>query len=141
MITIKKVKPLFNGIITTLNKYNDDQTIAGTSLVDVTKVAGTIKEYQTVVAIGPSVRGIEVGDTVFINPSRYAVKKHQEGTLKDGVITDNPVIKYNFNIIDIDGVPHLHIYDSDIFYVAEVEEFNENPTIVEDIKPPIIGVC
>ena len=138
MITrIKSIKPMFNGIVTTCNKYAKDQLLAGTNLVDTTK-ADTIKEYQTVVAVGPMVRGIEVGDTVFINPKRYAVKKHKEGTLKDGIITDNPTVGYNFTIVQINDVPHLYIQDGDIDYVAEVEEFEENPTIVTEKNNSII---
>lgn len=128
IVTIKKVKPMFNGLITTMNKYGNDQKIKGTDLIDSSK-ANSVKEYQTVVAIGPMVRGIEVGDTVFINPKRYAVMKHKPGTLKDGVIEDNPVIGYNFDIIDIDGVDHLYLQDGDIKFVAEIEEFNENPLV------------
>lgn len=134
--TIKKIKPLFNMLVVTCNKYDDNKRLAGTSLIDATKV-NTVKEYQTVVAIGPSVRGIEVGDTVYINPSRYAVKKHQEGSLKDGVITDNPVIGYNFNLIDIDGETHMMLYDNDIMYVAEVEEFNPTPSIYVPESPKL----
>lgn len=135
--TIKKIKPMFNMLVTTCNKYDDKKKLAGTSLLDATK-ANTVKEYQTVVAIGPSVRGIAVGDTVFIDPKRYAVKKHQEGSLKDGVITDNPVIGYNFNLVEIDGETHLLLYDSDIMYVAEVEEFEEQPAIITEEKPTLI---
>lgn len=131
--TIKKVKPMFNGIVTTCTKYPKNQLLGGTNLLDASK-ADTIKEYQTVVAVGPSVRGIEVGDTVFINPARYAVKQHKEGSLKDGVITDNPVIGYNFKLLNIDGVEHLYIYDNDVEYVAEVEEFEESPAIVTEEK-------
>lgn len=129
MFTIKKIKPLFNNIVVTCNKYPNDVRIG--NLLDATK-ADTVKEYQTVVAVGPMVRGIEVGDIVFINPRRYAVKKHREGTLKDGVITDNPVVGYNFNIINIDGVPHMYIQDGDVDFVAEGEEFNENPTLITE---------
>jgi hypothetical protein len=135
--TIKKIKPMFNMLVTTCNKYDNNKKLAGTSLLDASK-ANTVKEYQTVVSVGPSVRGIEVGDTVYINPTRYAVKKHQEGSLKDGVITDNPVIGYNFNLIDIDGETHLLLYDSDIMYVAEVEEFDEQPSIITEDKPTLI---
>lgn len=135
--TIKKIKPLFNMIVTTCNKYDNNKKLAGTSLLDASK-ANTVKEYQTVTAVGPSVRGIEVGDTVYINPTRYAVKKHQEGSLKDGVITDNPTIGYNFNLVTIDGETHLLLYDNDIMYVAEIEEFNEQPTIITPEKPTII---
>lgn len=137
MFLIKKIKPLFNNIVVTCNKYSNDTTVLGTTLVDTTK-AGSIKEYQTVVSVGPMVRGIEVGDVVFINPKRYAVKKHREGSLKDGVITDNPIIGYNFNIMDIDGTPHMYIQDSDIDFVAEGEEFNENPTLVTEKNNKII---
>ena len=135
--TIKKVKPLFNMLVTTCEKYDSNKKLAGTSLLDASK-ANTIKDYQTVVSVGPSVRGIEVGDTVFIDPTRYAVKKHQEGSLKDGVITDNPVIGYNFRLVNIDGEDHIILYDSDIMYVAEVEEFEENPSIIIEEKPTII---
>lgn len=135
MFIIKKVKPLFNSLIVTCNKYPKDVMIG--TILDATK-ADTIKEYQTVVSVGPMVRGIEVGDTVFINPKRYAVKKHKEGSLKDGVITDNPVIGYNFNIIDIDGIPHMYIQDSDIDFVAEGEEFNENPTLITEKDSTIL---
>lgn len=128
MIKIKKIKPMFNGIVVTCNKYPKDKKVEGTNLLDASR-ADTIKEYQTVVSVGPMVRGIEVGDTVFINPKRYAVKKHKEGSLKDGVITDNPIIGYNFTIININDIPHLYIQDCDVDYVAEVEEFDENPTI------------
>ena len=137
MFIIKKIKPMFNSLLVTCNKYPKDVTLQGTSLVDTTK-ADTVKEYQTVVAVGPSVRGIEPGDVVFINPKRYAVKKHREGSLKDGVITDNPIIGYNFNIIEVDGVQHLYIQDNDIDYVAEGEEFEENPTLITEKNNSII---
>lgn len=133
---IKSVKPLFNGIITTMSRYPVNMTVKNTKLLDAAK-SGAVKEYQKVVAVGPMVRGIEVGDTVFINPKRYAVMKHKEGSLQDGVIKDNPVMGYNFDIIEIDGVEHLFLQDNDIKYVAEVEEFDENPTIVTE-QPKVI---
>lgn len=127
--TIKKVKPMFNMVVTTCNKYDSNVKVSGTDLIDSTK-ANTIKEYQTVVAVGPTVRGIEVGDVVFINPNRYLVRKHQEGSLKNGVVTDNPVIGYKFETVDIDGETCLLLFDNDIKFVAEIEEFEENPLIV-----------
>lgn len=130
--TIKKIKPTFNGVVTTLNKYPVDLRTKG-GLIDSTK-SGSVKEYQTVVAVGPIVKGIEVGDVVYINPKRYAVVEHKEGSLVDGVIKDNPVIGYKFEIVEIDGVEHLYIQDSDIKYVAEIEEFDEDPLIVTETK-------
>ena len=127
---------MFNGLITTMNRYEQDVKVKGTDLIDSSK-SNAVKEYQTVVAVGPMVRGIEVGDIVFINPNRYAVMKHKAGSLQDGVIKDNPVIGYNFDIVEIDGVNHLYLQDSDIKFVAEIEEFNENPLIYTE-KPEII---
>ena len=137
MVIIKKIKPMLNGVITTINKYKADVKVTGTSLIDSTK-AGSVKEYQTVVAVGPMVRDIKVGDIVYINPSRYAVKKHKEGSLKDGVITDNPIIGYDFDTVEIDGEPHLYLSDNDIKFIAEIEEFDENPTIVVPDKKVLL---
>lgn len=134
--TIKKIKPMFNGLVVTLDKYSKDlKTVGG--LIDTTK-AGSVKEYQKVLAVGPLVRGIEVGDIVFINPKRYAVMQHKEGSLQDGVIKDNPVIGYKFDIVEIDGVQCMYIFDNDVKYVAEIEEFEENPTIFTEQKTLIV---
>lgn len=129
MFKIKAIKPCFNGILVTCNKYPSDYRVGG--IIDSSK-ANSIKEYQTVVAVGPMVRGVEVGDTVFINPKRYAVKKHQEGSLKDGVITDNPVIGYNFTVINIEDKPYLYLQDNDIEYVAIGEEVEESTIELPD---------
>ena len=128
---------MFNGIVTTLNKYPQDVKLEGTNLIDTTK-SNKVKEYQTVVAVGPHVKGIEPGDVVFINPKRYEVRQHKEGSMQDGVIKDNPVTGYKFEIIDINGVPHLYIFDNDVKFVAEIEEFDENPTLVTDTSSPLI---
>lgn len=56
--------------------------------------------------------------------------QHKPGSLQDGVIKDNPVVGYKFDIMEIDGVEHMMIQDGDVKFVAEIEEFEENPTIV-----------
>lgn len=136
MIKIKKIKPMFTSLITTMDKYEHDVTTGG--VIDVTRQQGTIKEYQTVLAVGSLVKDIKEGDIVCINPSRFAVKKHQAGTLKDGVVSDNPVIKYNFDIIEMDDKQCLLLQDRDIDFI--IEEYEEVPDpapsdlIIEDSK-------
>ena len=98
MLKVKKIKPLFTAIITTMEKYEEDVRTAS-GLIDTTKQQGGLKEYQTVLAVGDSVRAIKVGDLVCVNPTRFAVKKHQAGSLKDGIVTDNPVVTYNFDVV------------------------------------------
>ena len=124
MLNIKKIKPMANFLVTTKEEYNDEDIKKGEVIV---KVKGTLKEYQKVVAIGPMVRGIQVGDIVSINPKRYAKYKHNPGSLKDGVITDNPVVAYNFNVIELDHVPHLLLTDQDIDFVIEEWEDEKLP--------------
>ena len=62
---------------------------------------------------------------VCVNPTRFAVKQHQAGTLRDGVVTDNPVVKYNFDVIEMDGKQCLLLQDRDIDFI--IEEYEEIP--------------
>lgn len=125
---IKKIKPMFNSIVTTMNKYEHNIKVG--NLIDSTKQKGSLKEYQTVLAVGPYIKDIKVGDVVFVNPTRFAVKKHKEGSLRDGVITDNPVVTYNFDVIKIDGNDCLLLQDRDVDFI--VEEFEEEEEVIED---------
>ena len=109
-----------NYLVTTKDEYTEEDVKRGGLLI---KNVGSLKEYQKVVAVGPMVRGIQVGDLVCINPKRYAQYKHKPGSLKDGVITDNPVVSYNFNVIELDHVSHLLLTDQDIDFV--IEEWND----------------
>lgn len=140
MLKVKKIKPLFTAIITTMEKYEEDVRTAS-GLIDTTKQQGGLKEYQTVLAIGDSVRAIKVGDLVCVNPTRFAVKKHQAGSLKDGIVTDNPVVTYNFDVVEMDGKQCLLLQDRDIDFV--IEEYEEIPdpipsTIIQPKKKIIL---
>ena len=121
---------MFNRVLTTCDLYTEDLMTDG--IIDSTKVEGAIKEYQTVIACGPTVKCVKPGDVVVINPTRYQVMKHKEGTLNDGVIQDNAVLSYNFPIMAINDAPCLYIYDSDIeFVIKEFEMINEAAEIIE----------
>lgn len=128
MINIKKVRPLFTKIVTTCDKYVEDQKTG--SLIDTRKQAGAVKEYQTVVAVGSNPAGIKVGDVVMINPMRYAVMKHENGSMKDGVIQDNPVVGYQLPVIELNGVPHLLLETADVEFV--IEDYEEDTPTVEE---------
>ena len=127
MLKIKTIKPMFDSLVTTMNKYEEDGYENGV----IVKQAGVLKEYQKVIAVGPAVRNIEVGNMVMINPIRYAKMKHKEGSLKNGVITDNPVIGYEFKTVTINDEECLYLQSQDIMYSFEGEE-------VEDKKDNII---
>ena len=121
MLKIKSIKPMFDSLVTTMNKYEDDGFKNGV----IVKQAGSLKEYQTVLAVGPAVRNIEVGDKVMINPSRYAKMKHNEGSLKNGIVADNPIIGYEFRTVTINDEECLYLQSQDIMYSFEGEEVED----------------
>lgn len=131
-MNIKKIRPMFNAIVTTFDVF--EETDSTLSIIGADEMAGQPKPYQTVVAVGTSAMGVEVGDVVAIDFSRYAKKQHKEGSLKDGVIQDNPVVSYEFNTIPLDGVEHLFIHTNDILFVIEDHEMVEDLEIITTQK-------
>lgn len=78
MLHVTKIKPLFNYILTTADRFEKDMTDNGIILAK----KGDLKLWQTVVATGPTVRSIEVGDKVMINPNHFAVKKYNKNSVQ-----------------------------------------------------------
>ena len=124
MLNIKKIKPMSSYLVTTMDKYTEDDVKRGGLMV---KTVGSLKEYQKVIATGPLVRNIQVGDIVCINPRRYAKYKHNPGSIRENVIGDNPVVAYNFNVIELDHVEHLLLLDQDIDFIIEEYEEEKEP--------------
>lgn len=134
-----KIKPMFNRIVTTMEVYETDQYKHG--IIDTSKAKGSLKEYQTVLAVGSTVRDIKEGDIVCIDPTRYTMMKHQDKTLHNGVIGDNMVVGYKFNTIKLGDKECLMLYDQDITFVIEESEEVEDqtgPTVIQPDKPKII---
>lgn len=126
MLKLKKITPTFNHVLTTKDVYENDVTQDGV----VISTKGTVKDYQRVIAVGPTVKNCKPGDVIMIDPMRYAKMKHQSGSLKDGVVTDNPVVAYSIPLINIDGKDCMYIYDSDIqFVIDEYEETEDLPAL------------
>lgn len=133
MLHIKKIKPLFTKVLTTGDKYEEDMLTKGIIVAN----KGDLKLYQKVLAIGTSVRDIQVGDTVMINPRNYAVMKYDPNSIKEDMDM-NKRVKWNLPWVTIDdenGKPKecLLLNDRDIEFVFEGEEKSET-IIVEDNK-------
>ena len=136
MLHIKSIKPLFTNIVTTGDKYEEDMKDNGIIVAN----KGDLKLYQKVLAIGSSVRDIQVGDTVMIDPKNYAVMKYDPNSIKNDMDM-NKVIKWNLPWVVIDdkeGNPQdcLLLSDRDVKFVFEGEETNENIIILD--KPNLI---
>ena len=130
MLKVKSIKPLFTGVLTTANKYETTSTKNGI-IVSAKQTEGHIKEYQTVVKVGSSVREIKPGDIVLINPSRYLRKKFDENSIRDD-FDKNPTIEINIPIVVINDKEYFLIEDRDVAYI--IDDCEEIP----DTKPSII---
>lgn len=136
MLHITKVQPQFTGIITTARRYEKDSK-KGSIVVG---VKGALKQWQTVVSVGSTVRDISVGDKVMINIDNFAVRKYSKDSIQND-LDNNPVTSYKLDWVIIDdenGNPTecLLISDRDVLYTFEGYEDEDNEE--EDEKPSII---
>lgn len=137
MIHITSVKPLFTNVVVTGDKFEKDMYSGGLIIA----YKGDLKLWQTVVAVGSSVRDIHVGDKVMINVENYAVKKYDKNSIQND-LDNNKVIAYNFRWITIDkedGTQEecLLLNDRDILYSFEGEE-KDDPVIEVPKKKKIL---
>lgn len=117
---IKKVRPLFTGVITTANEIKGEQRTAGGLIIDVSKREGTLNIFQTVVSVGKMVTDVKPGDIVCLNFKRYKAVQHLPGKIgEDNVQTDDMVANYEIPQIIIDGRKHLFVQNNDIEFVVE----------------------
>lgn len=139
MIIVKKIKPMFTGLITTMNMLEEKDMLTKGGLIDVRKQARTVNEYQTVIAVGPHVQNIKVGDLVRINPTRFGKPYQKQKSISSATEEYEAVMSYQFDTVEVDGKICLKLQDRDIDYVVEeYEEFDENPTIVVEEPPKLI---
>lgn len=119
MLTIKSIKPLFDGVVTTANKYAYDEN----------SVIATPKEYmgftndiQTVLFVGElaSKMGLKNGDIVRLNFNRYLTVRHEDGPIENGVQKDNMKLEPDVPKIYIEGYGEcLYIHTNDIVYIVD----------------------
>lgn len=138
MLHIHKVKPLFTNIITTADKFEEDYM---QNSIIVAK-AGDIKPWQTVIAIGSSVRDIQVGDQVMIKLENYVVRKYNPNSVQND-LDNNPTLRLQMNYVNIDdadGNPKecFLLSDRDILYSFEGEEVKEKAPKIAIQKPKLV---
>lgn len=120
-IAIKKIKPLHTSIVTTCAQWETDGMSDG--LIDTDKQSGIVKPFQKVVAVGPMVRNINVGDLVEIDPTRFMKKRYMDGSLKDGAVAQNEAICFEFPLVEVNNEVCMLLNENDIKYV--IEEYDE----------------
>jgi co-chaperonin GroES (HSP10) len=126
MLHVTEIKPLFNHVLTTADKFDKDMVQSGVIVAN----KGDLKLWQKVVAVGSTVRDIKVGDMVMIIPDHFAVKKYNKNSVQND-LDNNPVLSYNFPFETIDNengdpVDHLYISDNDVRYVFKGVEKDDS---------------
>lgn len=126
MLHIKSIHPTFNHLLITADKFEKDMINGGVIVAN----KGDLKLWQTVIAVGSTVRDIKAGDMVMIIPSHFAVKKYNKNSIQND-LDNNPVISYNFPFETVDDengnpVDHLYISDNDVKYVFDGYEKDES---------------
>lgn len=126
MLHVTKIKPLFDHLLITADRFDKDMIHNGVIVAG----KGDLKLWQTVVDVGSVVRDIKVGDKVMINPNNFAVKKYNKNSVQND-LDNNPVLTYNFPFETVDdekGNPkdYLYISDRDVKYVFEGTEKDDS---------------
>lgn len=139
---IKKVKPIFTGVLTTADVLQDD--VYDNGLIIATK--GTVSDVQKVVAVGGSVREVKEGDYVHIDPKYYfsGLKSNRgldnnNNSIRQDVVGNDSNAEYMLPRINVDGVQYLALQERDFDYVVTDYEEDDTTSIIQPkttiIKP------
>ena len=136
MLHVAKIKPLFDHLLITADRFDKDMIHNGVIVAG----KGDLKLWQTVVAVGSVVRDIKVGDKVMINPNDFAVKKYNKNSVQND-LDNNPVITYNFPFETVDdekGNPKDYFYISDRNVKYVFEGIEKDDSLILPGKPKLI---
>lgn len=136
-IKIKKLKPLFNFVITTANRYTAEELIGDSGLVRA-DIQGVLKPYQTVIEVGDRVTLVKPGDFVAISLDRYARVSQKKDTMKQSMDEYyNANVEYHVPVVLINDKECLQIGDNDIkFVIEEWEEITPKPNTNNQLIVP-----
>lgn len=123
MLKITKIKPVATRMLVTGETYSEDM-YNEYGIIESKK--GDMKEYQTVIEVGPMVRDIKVGDKVMLNMMHFAVMQYDKNSIKNDMGMQK-IKGYQFPKIELtkeDGSKQecLYIDQQDIVFSFEGEE-------------------
>lgn len=137
-MNIKKIQPLFTSVVVTARVYPADYKEGAL----ISSKANKLMEYQKVVAVGDSCRGVKVGDLVCIDLSSYAQRKYKKDSIKaDMEELTNEIVGYNVPQITLDNVECMYLDIRDIKYIVLEydDKENEDPIIITPSKDVILS--
>lgn len=137
MLEITKINPVATRMLVTGEVYSEDM-YNDHGIIESKK--GDMKEYQTVVEVGPMVRDIKVGDKVMLNMMHFAVLQYDKNSIKNDMGMQK-IKGYQFPKIELtkeDGSKQecLYIDQQDIVFSFEGREVQgkKNPIIIPEKK-------
>ena len=75
---MEKIVPMYNAVVTTANRYTEEECKSESGLYLLDQMEGQIKLKQTIISVGSTAcKDLKVGDTVMINPKQY-IRKEQK---------------------------------------------------------------
>lgn len=101
MLHIKRIIPRYTQVITTANRYEKDD-YNGSPIVEKGHFKGDIKQYQTVIAVGKTVRELEVGTQVMLDFEPYRKRKVPVNSIKEKMDVDNPIVEEHLPLFEMD---------------------------------------
>ena len=137
MLKITKINPVATRMLVTGEVYSEDM-YNDHGIIENKK--GDMKEYQTVVEVGPMVRDIKVGDKVMLNMMHFAVLQYDKNSIKNDMGMQK-IKGYQFPKIELtkeDGSKQecLYIDQQDIVFSFEGREVQgkKNPILIPEKK-------
>lgn len=131
MLKIRKINPVATRMLVTGDIYSEDM-YNESGLIESKK--GDMKEYQTVLEVGPMVREIKPGDKVMLNMMHFAVMQYDKNSIKNDMGMQK-IKGYQFPKVELtteEGVKEcLYIDQQDIIFSFEGDE-------VQGVRNPII---
>ena len=125
----KKILPRYNQIITTAEKYEEDQ-MAGNVIRDTKRLEKDYKTIQRIVSVGPNVRDLKPGDYIELNwgNGRYIELSDEFKKKNFSLAGLDPLarashmntegVKIRYPIVKMEGVEYFLIYDDDVLFAC-----------------------
>lgn len=125
---------MFTSIVTSADKFEEDYTEGGIVMAG----KGNYKPWQTVIAVGTTVRDINVGDKVMVNLDNYMVRKYDKNSIQND-LDNNKKVRYAFNFVNMDdedgNQKECFLFnDRDVLYVFEGEEREDDKILLSRAK-------
>lgn len=141
-LRIKGIVPMFTKIITTADVYSEAESLTNSGIIDASK-QGVIKDIQTVISVGTSVRFVKVGDKVSLNFTKYAKQRYKKDNSIEQDMEEHykPATVFEIPMLDINNTSRLFIDENDVEFIIhdfDEEEIEINTSGLIDIKSPII---